>query len=153
MFLAYVCSRVPAHRLCIALQMSSPSLLPSVAHHNRWLWVSKIGQYPSLADMQRDLSPRAAKALGKKGATEFKRGVGLAAHGIGIGSFVYLRRIFEDLVDEVAGPAISAGVIAGDEYQKSRMDERIGLLKSVPAAVHGGASTVVPASSARVSTS
>ena len=79
---------------------------------------------PSLADLQRDLDKRSVKALGSKGASEFKKGVGLAAHGIGIGAFIYLRRIFEDLVDEVAQPALGKGEIKEDEYTKSRMDEK-----------------------------
>lgn len=38
--------------------------------------------------------------LDKKSLFEFKRAIGLAAHGTGVGSFVYLRRIFEGLITE-----------------------------------------------------
>ena len=40
------------------------------------------------------------KILGKEKYGEFGRAVGLYTHGIGIGSYVYLRRIFENLIEE-----------------------------------------------------
>jgi hypothetical protein len=36
----------------------------------------------------------------RKRYKKFTKGLGLAAHGVGIGSFVYLRRIFENLIEE-----------------------------------------------------
>jgi hypothetical protein len=61
---------------------------------------------PSLADLQEPLNRNAAKVLGEQGCREFNRGVGLFAHDIGIGAFVYLRRIFDNLINEAASEAI-----------------------------------------------
>jgi hypothetical protein len=129
-FVIYRCSRDYRHEFVMALRVSTPDFPSGVPHEARWVFVQKIGMLPSLADLQKDLDSRSVKALGKKGAAEFKRAVGLAAHGIGIGAFVYLRRIFEDLVDEVAQPALTNGEINPDEYAKSRMDEKVAFLKN-----------------------
>ena len=60
--------------------------------------VKKVGQYPSLADIANDEVRQYRSVMEKEDAREFHMAIGLAAHGIGIGSFVYLRRIFERLV-------------------------------------------------------
>jgi hypothetical protein len=67
--------------------------------------VMKIGQYPSLADLNSDKIKKYRKILGDK-YQEFSKAVGLASHGVGIGSFVYLRRIFENLIEEAHREAI-----------------------------------------------
>ena len=51
--------------------------------------------------------------------------MGLVSHGIGIGAFVYLRRIFEDLVDEAHVLAKSDSGWNEDEFQRGRMEEKI----------------------------
>lgn len=60
--------------------------------------IQKIGQFPSLADLANDQSKAYRGILDKVDSTEFHRAIGLAAHGVGIGAFVYLRRIFERLI-------------------------------------------------------
>lgn len=57
----------------------------------------KIGQYPSSADISKGDFKKYKKVLGDKYA-EYSRSIGLYSHGIGIGSFVYLRRLIESLV-------------------------------------------------------
>jgi hypothetical protein len=59
----------------------------------------KIGQIPSLEDVAGVDIERYRKILGKDFA-ELRRATGLFAHGIGIGAFVYLRRIFENLIED-----------------------------------------------------
>lgn len=90
--------------------------------------ITKIGQYPSLADLASVEIQKYRKILGSQYA-EFNRAVGLASHGIGIGAFVYLRRIFEHLIEEAH--RLEMGSSGWDEelYQTSRIDERILLLK------------------------
>jgi hypothetical protein len=61
--------------------------------------IQKVGQRPSVADLYSGDLSKYRKILGNK-YVEFNRAVGLNAHGVGIGAFVYLRRIFEDLVTE-----------------------------------------------------
>lgn len=60
--------------------------------------IQKVGQFPSLADIADDEARNYCKILGQHDSREFSRAIRLAAHGVGIGSFVYLRRIFERLI-------------------------------------------------------
>ena len=62
--------------------------------------IAKVGQYPSIADLHIKQIHRYDKVLNKDKMKELTKAIGLAANGIGIGSFVYLRRIFEHLVFE-----------------------------------------------------
>jgi hypothetical protein len=91
--------------------------------------VQKIGQYPSIADLNLHDVKKYEGLLGVERLREFKRATGLAAHGIGVGSFVYLRRIFESLIEEAHHAAGNEQSWDETEYQKSRMSERIDLLK------------------------
>jgi hypothetical protein len=61
---------------------------------------------------------------------ELARAVGLAAHGIGIGSFAYLRRIFERLINLARDQAAVASDWDEAAFQRSRMEEKIELLKA-----------------------
>lgn len=60
--------------------------------------IQKIGQFPSFADIAIDESKDYSKMLDAQDTAEFHKAIGLAAHGVGIGSYVYLRRIFERLI-------------------------------------------------------
>lgn len=64
------------------------------------LSISKVGQFPSIADFHIGQIHKYNKILPEDKMREFTKAIGLAANGIGIGSFVYLRRIFEYLVLE-----------------------------------------------------
>lgn len=99
--------------------------------------LQKVGQYPSLADLDKSQYIRHMRSLHDADAREFSRALGLAAHGVGIGSFVYLRRIFERLVDEHLHKAAEAGQVVDEgRFHASRMDEKIDFLKGVlPGAV------------------
>jgi predicted ribonuclease YlaK len=68
------------------------------------------------------------KSLASEDAREFTRAIGLAAHGVGIGSFVYLRRVFEKLIDRRF--RAHEAEIDADQYARSRMVEKIDLLKA-----------------------
>jgi hypothetical protein len=88
----------------------------------------KIGQHPSVADFSEREIKKYRKVLGEEKYKELNRAVGLTTHGVGIGAFVYLRRIFEGLIEEAH---IEASKDAGwDEaqYKSKRMDEKILLL-------------------------
>lgn len=92
---------------------------------NRFL---KIGQYPSTADFQIPQAEKYRKVLGEEKYKEFIRGIGLAAHGIGIGSFIYLRRIFENLIQE-ARRKINDKKFPEKKYKSAKMDEKIKMLE------------------------
>ena len=59
----------------------------------------KIGQYPSIADLEMPEMKR-YKSILNSYYSEFKKAIGLFSHGIGVGAFVYLRRIIEFLIFE-----------------------------------------------------
>lgn len=90
--------------------------------------ITKIGQYPSMADIELHGIEKYRKILSKE-YRDFSKAIGLNSHGIGIGSFVYLRRIFENLIEETRTYALESGSSFDNEsFQKSRMDEKIKLL-------------------------
>jgi hypothetical protein len=100
-----------------------------VFYDKKNLIFQKIGQFPSIADYHISQIKKYDKVLSKDKLKEFTRAIGLAANGVGIGSFVYLRRIFEELIEEAH---IKAKVVANwndDIYLKQRMAEKIELLK------------------------
>jgi len=71
---------------------------------------------------------RYRKVLAPEDYNDLRRAVGLSAHGIGIGAFVYLRRIFERLIEEAHQTARQASAWDEERFQQSRMPEKIGLL-------------------------
>jgi len=92
-------------------------------------FLQKIGQYPSIADFHIYEIKQYDKLLSKDVLKEFTKAIGLAANGVGIGSFVYLRRIFENLILESFEEARQEKKVEEEAFNKSRMDEKIGLLK------------------------
>lgn len=94
----------------------------------------KIGQYPSLADISNEKTARYRDMLSKEDASEFYKAIGLAAHGIGVGSYVYLRRIFERLIYGRFNLHKESESWNEEDFLKLRMDEKINFLKShIPA--------------------
>lgn len=63
-------------------------------------WIMKIGQHPSMADIAINNLGRIERVLTQEDRAELVRAIGLHAHGIGVGSFAYLRRILERLVTQ-----------------------------------------------------
>ena len=111
----FACSRNNDHRIIIQCIISDKSIM-------------KYGQYPSYADLnQQDIS-KYRKIL-KDRYVEFSRANGLYSHGIGIGSFVYLRRIFEELIEEAHLTAKKNSDWDENQYINKRMNERIGILR------------------------
>lgn len=88
--------------------------------------IVKIGQSPSHADISNGGLSAYKKVLNGIDRTEFVRANGLAAHGVNIGSFVYLRRVFERLLHrarERAGENIDR-----EAFESSRVAEKIEIL-------------------------
>ena len=92
--------------------------------------VKKIGQYPSLADLSKPETSQFVKVLGQDRVRELNTAIGLAAHGVGAGSYIYLRRIFESLVEEAHGLARSDANWDEDTYQRLRVVERVAMLNA-----------------------
>lgn len=90
--------------------------------------IKKIGQYPSVADLSFPELKEYRKIISKQDEKEFRRAIGLYAQGIGVGSFVYLRRIFERIIDIAKQKAITAGTLDEQTYKDAHVDERIKML-------------------------
>jgi hypothetical protein len=92
--------------------------------------VIKIGQFPSTADITNQESKKYRKILGDEKYREFSKAIGLASHGIGIGSFIYLRRILEGLIEEAHNVAKEAAPEWDEEeYRQARVTDKIAMLK------------------------
>jgi len=86
----------------------------------------KIGQYPSVADLTFPELDAYQKVLEKEDRRELGRAIGLYASGIGAGSYVYLRRIFERLL--MQAKANAGDDIDADEFNRARVDTKITML-------------------------
>jgi len=90
----------------------------------------KIGQYPSISDLENHAIHKYEVLLGKDKTIEFNIAIRLFANGLGIGSFVYLRRIFEYLIEQAHEEAIATKDWDENLYSSSRMEEKVMLLKA-----------------------
>lgn len=109
------CTRKAEHRLFFLFQIKNKTL-------------TKIGQFPSMADLAEPDIQKYRPILPNESYREFSRAVGLVSHGIGIGSFVYLRRIFERLIEEAHSLARNSTNWNEERYSQSRMEEKIEFL-------------------------
>ena len=91
--------------------------------------LQKIGQYPSIADFHIAKVKDYSKVLNKEKMKEFTRAIGLVANGVGVGSFVYLRRIFEHLLEEAHPEAMKSEDWNEEEYRQAKVKDKILLLK------------------------
>lgn len=91
----------------------------------------KIGQTPSLEDIASADLEKFRTVLGKEYFSELHRAGGLYSHGIGIGSFVYLRRIFERLIFTHHEEYIKQNGNSVEGFHSMRIDEKIEALRSV----------------------
>ncbi len=93
--------------------------------------VIKIGQLPSLADIQfAEISKKYDQLLSEQELKDFKKAIDLAAHGHGAGSFVYLRRIFENLISKAFKTNKATIETSGDDFRKMWMVDKLKLLKN-----------------------
>ena len=93
------------------------------------LVMEKVGQYPSMADLQMFDIEKYRTVLKKESFRDFRTALGLYASGVGCGSFVYLRRIFEGLVTEAEGVASKDENWNADGYEKLHFNEKIDYLE------------------------
>lgn len=89
----------------------------------------KVGQHPTLADLTKEDIKKYRK-LNNEIYSELNKAIGLSAHGIGIGSFVYLRRIIEKhIVSPKINELLVEGKISKEELSKSDFKDKINLAK------------------------
>ena len=113
--LTYRCSRDRQHAILFDLIVIDSKII-------------KIGQFPSIADLVIPEISKYKSVLGKQ-YREFSKAVGLFAHGIGIGSFVYLRRIIEKLVFDKYNELAEKLDILKEDFERQKFDKKIETLK------------------------
>lgn len=113
----FSCSRNSLHKLHFFIQINNGK-------------ISKVGQTPALADIAEQEIRKFKKILGASQYQEFSKAIGLYTHGVGVGSFVYLRRIIENFIIKPAyDKACETSTWDDTLYQKSRVKDKIDLLK------------------------
>ena len=124
MVFPYICTMNPNHRLDFVVRTDGNTM-------------TKIGQYPSIADLSFPELDEFKKGINDITRKELRRAIGLHAQGIGVGSYVYLRRIFERILDEAKTEAEKTDSAAFSGYDGLRVAERIQMLKNyLPAMIN-----------------
>ena len=111
----YVCAMDNNHHLDYVVKTDNNTMI-------------KIGQFPSVASLSFPELKQYEKVIDIKSRKEFGTALGLYAQGIGAGSYVYLRRIFERMLDKTKQQAVEDGIDMSG-YNKMHISERIKLLK------------------------
>lgn len=114
------CSRVKQHIACYTFRIHEKD------------GVTKIGQYPSAADAAKQDIKNYRKVLDEEHQKGYTKALGLFSHGVGAGSIVYLRKIFEHLIEEAYQEASKDGEwmsAHGEKYQTLKMAGKIKALK------------------------
>ena len=93
------------------------------------LEIEKVGQFPSLASVANDAVSQYRKNMDTEDSNEFHKAIGLAAHGVGVGSFVYLRRVFERLIYKRFEDQKDLEGWSDNQFYNLRMEEKINFLK------------------------
>lgn len=115
------CSRKDSHLACYVFRMGLDA------------GVTKIGQFPSKSDADKEALKKYRKVLSNEHQSSLATAVGLFSHGVGAGSIVYLRKIFEALIEEAhveacEDPSWVAAHEAG--YKKLKMSGKVEALES-----------------------
>ncbi|MCC6290849.1 hypothetical protein IT398_02190 [Candidatus Nomurabacteria bacterium] len=93
--------------------------------------VIKLGQFPSLADIQfAEIGKKYDSVLPKEDLKNLKKAIGLVAHGAGAGSFVYLRRIFENLILATFKQNMAAVGVSEADFKTNRMEDKVEALRT-----------------------
>lgn len=124
------CTRTNSHRQDFVFFVDIEVVLNDSMPPTLRRTLQKIGQQPSYGDLHLAQVKKYTHVLSTSQLGELTRAIGLASHDVGVGSYVYLRRIFEALVEEAHELAVADSGWNDEQYQRSRMSERIALLKS-----------------------
>ncbi len=90
--------------------------------------VTKVGQFPSMADLAFGELRTIDRSLKDVDRQELGKALGLHAHDTAIGAFVYLRRVFERMVQRAHDRQATAGN-AVEGFDRMRMEDRIAALR------------------------
>lgn len=124
MVFPFICAMDSSHRLDYVVRTDGNTM-------------TKIGQFPTVADLAFPELDELKKVIDTNSRKELRRAIGLHAQGIGVGSYVYLRRIFERVLNEAKTEAELAGTVDLSGFDGMKVDKRIRLLKDyLPAMIN-----------------
>lgn len=86
--------------------------------------VVKVGSYPSTADLDRGKLISENSIPKSRIPKELATAIGLKAHGVYIGAYAYLRRVYETLIESARKKAEQDGVLA-ENFETMRIKEKI----------------------------
>ena len=99
------------------------------------LVLEKVGQEPSMADLQMFDIEKYKKVLSNDSFIDFSMALGLYASGVGCGSLLYLRRIYETLIKKAQDNCSKLSEWNEGEYSKKRFNEKLKYLESLGAKI------------------
>lgn len=99
------------------------------------LVLEKVGQEPSMADLQMFDIEKYRKVLSDDSFRDFSMALGLYASGVGCGSLLYLRRIYETLIKKAQDNCSKLPEWNAEEYSKKRFNEKLKYLESLGAKI------------------
>ncbi len=91
--------------------------------------IQKYGQFPSFADIAQSESKTVRSLLSDEESKELNRAIRAAANGVGIGSYVYMRRILERIIRTRFDEYKAQEGWTDKQFIELRMAERIALMK------------------------
>ena len=89
--------------------------------------ILKIGMYPSTADLDKGRLISDCRIPKSKFPKELATAIGLKAHGVFVGAYAYLRRVYECLISEAANQAKMDGKLL-DNFETLHVKEKISAL-------------------------
>lgn len=92
--------------------------------------ILKIGQYPSLSDIQIGTLDEYEEGMTKQQRNEFVRAINTSAHGFNVAACVHYRRVFESILFEAREAKQTVeGMSTWPEFEGLKTTERIAALK------------------------
>jgi len=114
--LEFACAREKDHKVYFVIKIDENSTF-------------KIGEYPSSADRYFSEFTKYKNEL-QEYTQELRTAAQLHSHGFGVGSFVYLRRVFEKVINDVAVRKYSDNPKWSlEKWSREKVDKRIKQLK------------------------
>jgi len=88
-------------------------------------YIIKIAEYPSKYDSVKDGFNKYEIVLSKENISELAKASQLESYGYAIGSFLYYRRIFENIIINTFISTDIKDKISEDDFRKKRMEDKI----------------------------
>lgn len=98
---------------------------------SNYLIIEKVGQDPSLADMQLFDIKKYRHILPDERFNDFRTAIGLYASGVGCGSLFYLRRVFECIVEMIKSDCEKLPEWDAKTYHDADFNDKVKYLESL----------------------